>query len=43
MKMIAAVGISSIYFFGEVNDAGSVTLANAMVDSSISLELVKLE
>ena len=43
MKMIAAVGISSIYFFGEVNDAGSVALVNAMADSHIPLELVKLQ
>lgn len=43
MRMVSAVGINSVYFFGEVNDTGSVALVNAMADNSIPLELVKLE
>ena len=43
IKMIAAVGVITVYFFGDVNDAGAVALANAMTDCSISLELVKLQ
>ena len=43
IRMIAAVRVSTVYFFGEVNDAGAVALANSMVDCSIPLELVKLQ
>jgi hypothetical protein len=42
-KMIASVGVSTVYFFGEVNDAGSVALVNAMADNHIPLELIRLQ
>jgi hypothetical protein len=37
------VGIIGVYFFGDVTDAGSVALANAMTDNSMPLELVRLQ
>jgi deoxycytidylate deaminase len=43
MKMILSVGISSVYFFGNVTDVTSVELVNASADNSIPLELIQLQ
>ena len=43
LKLIVATGVSTIYFFGEINDANSVSLINNLASSSIPLEIIKLE
>jgi len=43
MKLILASGVASVYFFGEIDDSEAVQLANIASESSISLEIIKLE
>ena len=43
MKMILAVGVGTLYFFGNVNDPESIDLANSLSSTTLSLEMVKLE
>ena len=42
-KMLVFLGVVAVYFFGDTDDAGAVVFANALADSCIPLELVKLE
>ena len=43
MVLIISVGISTIYFFGEITDVNSVKFVNSLKDAHIPLEIIKLE
>lgn len=43
MILIVSVGITSIYFFGEIKDSKSVLFTNSLKDGSIPLEIINLE
>jgi len=42
VKLIIMAGITSIYFKGEITDVVAVELINHLHDSSIPLEIIKL-
>ena len=41
--LILSVGISTVYFMGEINDAKAVDLINCSKENDISLAMIKLE
>lgn len=43
MVLIVAVGISSVYFFGEISDVSTIEFTNNLKEGSISLEIIHLE
>lgn len=43
MILIVAVGISTVYFFGEVVDVSTVEFTNNLKEGSISLEMIHLK
>jgi hypothetical protein len=40
--MLVSLGIETVYFFGETDNAEAVVFANALADNSIPLEIKKL-
>jgi deoxycytidylate deaminase len=42
LKLIVAVGITSLYFMGNINDAKAVKLLNNLKSESIPLEITQL-
>jgi deoxycytidylate deaminase len=43
LKLIVAVGISKLYFFGGTTDHSAVELINNLAGASIPLEIIHLE
>lgn len=43
MKIIISCGISTVYFFGVINDPHAVEIANRTVQENIPLELIQLK
>lgn len=43
LKLVFSAGISTVYFFGEVNDPESAKFLNTMTREGSPLEMVKLE
>lgn len=43
LVLILSVGISTVYFMGEINDAKAVDLINCTKEDGIPLEMIKLE
>jgi deoxycytidylate deaminase len=43
MVLILAVGITTVYFMGNISDTKTVDLINSTKENGISLEMIKLE
>lgn len=43
MVLIIAVGITTVYFMGNISDTKTVDLINSTKENGISLEMIKLE
>jgi hypothetical protein len=42
MILVVSVGITSVYFMGEVDDTSAVDLINSTKENGIPLEMIKL-
>ena len=43
MVLILAVGITTVYFMGNISDTKTVDLINSTKENGISLEMIKLD
>jgi deoxycytidylate deaminase len=43
MLLVVSVGISAVYFFGEITDVEVVRFSNSLSEDSISLDMIQLK